>query len=205
MPMIDVYAINGTFADPKALARELAATLMKIEGVPDIPMFRKNTAAFVHDLSAGALSNVDGDSNYVRVQVLTNAGALDRDKQLAVVRQFTDLVAAAAGDASLSNRTWVLLTEAVEGGWGLTGHANTNAELTETARTKIAELQRATPPEGDPRAVTDSSNEGKGRQYRARHATDDGLALDAGCSASAAIYPISPKEEPTLVRACETL
>ena len=143
MPMIDVYAASGTFADPKALARDLAATLMKIEGVPDIPMFRKNTAGFIHDLPPGALSNVEGDANYVRVQVLTNAGALDRQKQLAVVRQFTDLIAAAAGDASLSNRTWVLLTEAVEGGWGLSGHANTNAELVDAARAQIAELQSA--------------------------------------------------------------
>src|SRR5919204_6784898 len=110
MPMVDVYATSGTFTDPNALARNLAATLMRIEGVPDIPMFRKNTAAFVHDLAANALSNVEGDSNYVRVQVLTNAGALDRDKQLAVVRQFTDIIAAAAGDASLASRTWVLLT-----------------------------------------------------------------------------------------------
>jgi phenylpyruvate tautomerase PptA (4-oxalocrotonate tautomerase family) len=140
MPMIDVYATSGTFADPKALARDLAATLMKIEGVPDIPMFRQNTAAFVHDLPVGALSNVEGQSNYVRVQVLTNAGALDRDKQLAVVRQFTELVATAAGDAALSRRTWVLLTEAVEGGWGLAGHANTNAELVDAARAQIAEL-----------------------------------------------------------------
>ena len=143
MPMIDVYAVSDTFADPKALARDLAATLMKIEGVPDIPMFRKNTAGFIHDLPPGALSNVEGDGNYVRVQVLTNAGALDREKQLAVVRQFTDLIAAAAGDASLSNRTWVLLTEAVEGGWGLSGHANTNAELVDAARAQIAELQGA--------------------------------------------------------------
>ena len=143
MPMIDVYAASGTFVDPKALARDLAATLMKIEGVPDIPMFRKNTAGFIHDLPPGALSNVEGDGNYVRVQVLTNAGALDREKQLAVVRQFTDLIAAAAGDASLSNRTWVLLTEAVEGGWGLSGHANTNAELVDAARAQIAELQGA--------------------------------------------------------------
>jgi phenylpyruvate tautomerase PptA (4-oxalocrotonate tautomerase family) len=143
MPMIDVYATRGTFKDPKSLARELAATLMKIEKVPDIPMFRQNTAGFVHDLPNGALSNVDGNGNYVRVQVLTNAGALDRDKQLAVVRQFTDLVAAAAGDPSLANRTWVLLTEAVEGGWGLSGHANTNAELVGAARAQIAELQRA--------------------------------------------------------------
>ena len=143
MPMIDVYATTGTFKDSKALARDLAETLMKIEQVPNIPMFRKNTAAFVHDLPDGALSNVDGDGNYVRVQVLTNAGALNRDKQLAVVRQFTDLVAAAAGDSSLAGRTWVLLTEAVEGGWGLAGHANTNAELVDAARAQIAELQRA--------------------------------------------------------------
>jgi len=143
MPMIDVYATSGTFKDPKSLARDLAETLMKIEQVPNIPMFRKNTAAFIHDLPDGALSNVEGDGNYVRVQVLTNAGALNRDKQLAVVRQFTDLVAAAAGDPSLTARTWVLLTEAIEGGWGLAGHANTNSELVDAARAQIAELQRA--------------------------------------------------------------
>ncbi|MDX6223131.1 MAG: hypothetical protein QOD91_2185, partial [Frankiales bacterium] len=75
------------------------------------------------------------------VQVLTNAGALDRDKQLAVVRQLTDIVAAAAGDPTLVDRTWVLLTEAPDGGWGLSGHAHTNAELVTAARAQIAALQ----------------------------------------------------------------
>ncbi len=98
MPMIDVYATSGTFANPKALARDLASTLMKI---------------------------------------------VNRDKQLAVVRQFTDLVASAAGDPSLTARTWVLLTEAIEGGWGLAGQANTNGELVDAARAQIAELQKA--------------------------------------------------------------
>jgi phenylpyruvate tautomerase PptA (4-oxalocrotonate tautomerase family) len=79
----------------------------------------------------------------VRVQVLTNFGALDRDKQLEVVRQFTDIVAAAAGDPTLPDRTWVLLTEAPDGGWGLAGHANTNAELIAAARAQIAELSAA--------------------------------------------------------------
>ena len=64
MPMIDVYAAAGTFGDPKKLAQQLAATLMTIEQVPDIPMFRKNTAAFVHELPALAISNVDDDSDY---------------------------------------------------------------------------------------------------------------------------------------------
>ena len=138
MPMIDVYAEQGTFGDPHGLARDLAEALMKIEGVPNIAMFRQNTAAFVHELAAGAISNVDGEKNYVRVQVLTNAGALDRDKQLATVERFTALIAAAAGDEGLKTRTWVLLTEAIEGGWGLEGHANTNAELIATARARIA-------------------------------------------------------------------
>jgi phenylpyruvate tautomerase PptA (4-oxalocrotonate tautomerase family) len=145
MPMIDVYATAGTFADKHELAVNLATAVMTIEKVPDIPMFRKNTAAFVHELPEGSLSNVDGDSNYVRVQVLANAGALDRDKQLAVVRQLTDIVAAAAGDATLTDRTWVLLTEAPEGGWGIAGHANTNAELVTAARAQLAELAKNAP------------------------------------------------------------
>ena len=143
MPMIDVYAAAGTFPDPKALAQSLAARLMAIERVPDIPMFRDNTAAFVHHLPADHLANVNGNSGYVRVQVLTNHGALDRDKQLALVRQLTDLVAEAAGDPSLAQRTWVLLTEAPEGGWGLAGHANTNDELVAAARAQLAEIAAA--------------------------------------------------------------
>ena len=145
MPMIDVYAKAGTFSDPHKLAVDLAARLMAIEGVPGIPMFRQNTAAFVHVVPDDGMSNVDGENSYVRVQVLTNAGALDRDKQLAVVSQFTELITAAAADASVSSRTWVLLTEAVDGGWGLAGHAHTNAELVAAARAQIAELSQAEP------------------------------------------------------------
>jgi phenylpyruvate tautomerase PptA (4-oxalocrotonate tautomerase family) len=141
MPMIDVYAAAGTFADPHRLATDVATAVKEVEGVPDIPMFRKNTAAFVHELPASAIANVDGDSTYVRVQVLTNAGALDRDKQLAVVERLTAVIADAAGDPTLAERTWVLLTEAPEGGWGLWGHAHTNAELVTAARAEIARLQ----------------------------------------------------------------
>jgi len=121
MPMIDVYAAEGTFPDPHALARDLAAAVMRWEQVPDLPLFANNTAAFIHDLDAAAISNVAGESNYVRVQVLTPAGVLDRDKQLGVVKELTDIVAAAADDPSLGERTWVLLTESPEGGWGIGG------------------------------------------------------------------------------------
>ncbi len=145
MPMIDVYAAAGTFADKHQLAVDLATAVMTVEEVPDIPMFRKNTAAFIHDLPADSLANVDGDTNYVRVQVLTNSGALGRQKQLAVVRQLTDIIAAAAGDVTFNERTWVLLTEAPDGGWGLSGLANTNADLVAAARAQIAKLQEHAP------------------------------------------------------------
>lgn len=79
-----------------------------------------------------------GESNYVRVQVLTPVGVLDRDKQLGVVKEITAIVAAAAGDPELTERTWVLLTESPEGGWGVAGHANTGADLAQAARAEIA-------------------------------------------------------------------
>ena len=141
MPMIDIYAAVGTFADTKRLATDAAALVKAVEQVPDIPMFRKNTAAFVHEMPPSALSNVDGDGNYVRVQVLTNAGALDRQKQVTLVEKLTELIAAAANDSTLKTRTWVLLTEASPGGWGLWGHAQTNDELVAAARAEISRLR----------------------------------------------------------------
>ena len=138
MPMIDVYCATGTFPDRHALATDLAAAVKRWEQVPDISLFRQNTAAFIHDLPRDALANVDGDRDHVRVQVLTPVGVLDREKQLGVVQELTAIVAEAAGDARLTERTWVLLTEAPEGGWGIGGHANTGADIAQAARAEIA-------------------------------------------------------------------
>jgi phenylpyruvate tautomerase PptA (4-oxalocrotonate tautomerase family) len=136
--MIDVYASAGTFANKSELAQSLAAAMMRWEGVPQISLFLDNTAAFVHDLDPDSLANAAGDTNYVRVQILTPVGVLNRDKQLGVVKEMTDIVASAAGDPDLAQRTWVLITEAPEGGWGIDGHAYTGAEIAEAARRELA-------------------------------------------------------------------
>jgi phenylpyruvate tautomerase PptA (4-oxalocrotonate tautomerase family) len=138
MPMIDVYAAAGTFRDRHRLAQDLAAAVMRWEQVPDLKLFRNNTAAFVHDLPAESIANVAGESNYVRLQVLTPIGVLDREQQLGVVKELTEIVAAGAGDPSLAERTWVLLTEAPDGGWGVAGHANTGTDLAQAARAEMA-------------------------------------------------------------------
>jgi phenylpyruvate tautomerase PptA (4-oxalocrotonate tautomerase family) len=138
MPMIDVYAAAGTFSEKHQLAHDLARAVMRWEAVPELPLFADNTAAFIHDLPADAISNAAGGTDYVRVQVLTPAGVLDRDKQLGVVKELTEIVAQAAGDATLTERTWVLLTESPEGGWGIAGHANTQADIAAAARAALS-------------------------------------------------------------------
>jgi phenylpyruvate tautomerase PptA (4-oxalocrotonate tautomerase family) len=148
MPMIDVYAPAGAFQDKHELARRPAAELMAVEGVPDIAMFHQNTATFIHEIPADAIANVDGGSDYVRVQVMTNAGALDRDKQIAAVARLTEVIAGAPGNPPAPERLWVLLTEAIDGRWGLWGHAHTNAELVAAVRRELAQALQTSPAGG---------------------------------------------------------
>lgn len=144
--MIDVYATTGTFADKHTLAQDLANAVMRWEQVPEISLFKNNTAAFVHDLPAEAISNAAGDNNYVRVQVLTPKDVLDRDKQIGVVRELTDIVATAAGDPSLIARTWVLISESPDGGWGIGGHAHTGEDIIAAARAELGAIAAAKAP-----------------------------------------------------------
>ena len=137
MPMIDVYAAAGTFRNKPALTRALNAALMKWEQVPPISWFTDNTAAFIHEMPADALANANGDSSYVRIQVLTPVGVLSREKKLGVTAEMTDIVADAAGDPSLKDRTWVQILEAPDGGWGIAGHAYLNSEIAEEARRRL--------------------------------------------------------------------
>ena len=60
------------------------------------------------------------------------------ERELGVVREMTDIVVAAAGDPSVSDRTWVLISESPDGGWGINGKAYLNAEIADTARKILA-------------------------------------------------------------------
>ena len=136
--MIDVYVKSGTFANKRELTKDLTAALMRWEKVPPISLFIDNTAAFVHELAEENIANAGGASDYVRVQILTPAGVLDREKKIGVVKEMTEIVARAAGDESLAERTWVLVTEAPDGGWGIDGRALTGAQIGEEARAELA-------------------------------------------------------------------
>ncbi len=125
MPMIDVYAPADMFpADAdEELGSELALAVLRAEGVAKpVPFQSNNTAAFVHRLPVVSTA-AQPSARSVRVQIITPPGSLDRDGQKQLTREATDIVARIAGDPSLVERTWVILTVAAEGGWGIGGTA----------------------------------------------------------------------------------
>ena len=77
----------------------------------------------------------------VRVQVITPPAALSRDGQKQLVKEITEIVTKISGDPTQASRTWVLLTEAAEGGWGQAGTAFGRAEFAELAAKAAAARQ----------------------------------------------------------------
>ncbi|MGG7507220.1 tautomerase family protein [Plantibacter sp. YIM 135249] len=142
MPMIDVYAPTDLFpADAdEAIGHELTHAVLRAEGVTAPgPFHLDNTAAFIHRLPASAISTANTPSaRTVRVQIITPPGSLGRDGQRQITREATEIVARFAADPTQTARTWVILTEASEGGWGLAGTAFGIPEFTALAQAAAA-------------------------------------------------------------------
>ncbi len=140
MPMIDVYAAADLFpaGTDRDLAVELTSALLRAEGVIDPgPTHTNNTGAYIHRLPPSAVNTAaQGNARTVRVQVLTPHGVLSREGQKQLVADVTQIVARIAGDPSQGVRTWVLLTEAAEGGWGIAGTAFGREEFAALAAKK---------------------------------------------------------------------
>ncbi|WP_148616524.1 tautomerase family protein [Nocardioides rubriscoriae] len=132
MPMIDVTAPAGLLpaATHDTLRRRLGEALLRAERAPLAPPFTDHTGVFLHELPPAAVGTAgEPAATVVRVQVTTPPGALDRDGQRELVSAATTAVADAVGDPAQAGRTWVLLTEAAEGGWGVGGVALGHAEF----------------------------------------------------------------------------
>ncbi len=131
--MIDVYARDDLFPSgtDRQLGEQLTAAVLRAEGVKTPgPFHLNNTAAYIHRLPPSAVHTAATDgARTVRLQVITPPGALSRDGQKQLVKEATEIVTRISGDPSLAGRTWVILTEAAEGGWGLAGTAFGKAEF----------------------------------------------------------------------------
>jgi phenylpyruvate tautomerase PptA (4-oxalocrotonate tautomerase family) len=140
MPMIDVYVPSDLFpagAD-REVAQDLTLALLRAEGVQQpAPVQLNNTAAYIHRLNPAVVHTAGtASARTVRIQVLTPPGALNRTGQKSFVADATAIVARIAGDPTQGTRTWVLLTEAVEGGWGIASTAFGREEFAALAAKK---------------------------------------------------------------------
>ena len=109
----------------RQLGEELTFAVLRAEGVKKPgPFHLNNTAAYIHRMDSKHVHTAAENSpRTVRVQVITPPGALSRDGQRQLVKEITEIVTKISGDPTQTSRTWVLLTEAAEGGWGLAGTA----------------------------------------------------------------------------------
>jgi phenylpyruvate tautomerase PptA (4-oxalocrotonate tautomerase family) len=127
MPMIDVYAAADLFPEgaDRELGEALTLAILRAEGVTTPGAFHlNNTAAYIHRLPSVAVQTAaTALARTVRVQVVTPPAALSRDGQKQLVKEVTQIVSRISVDPSQAGRTWVILTEAAEGGWGMLGTA----------------------------------------------------------------------------------
>jgi phenylpyruvate tautomerase PptA (4-oxalocrotonate tautomerase family) len=125
--MIDVYAPANLFptGSDDWLGKELTMAVLRAEGVATPgPFHLNNTAAFIHRMDPHAVHTAATNSaRTVRVQIITPPAALTREGQKQLVKEVTEIVTKISGDPTQASRTWVILSEAVEGGWGLAGTA----------------------------------------------------------------------------------
>ena len=146
MPMIDVYAASDLFPtdSDRELGEALTMAVLRAEGVPTPgPFHTNNTAVYLHRLPASAVQTAaTAQARTVRIQIITPPGSLKREGQKQIVKEATEIVAKIAGDATLPARTWVILTEAVEGGWGMFGTAFGKEEFAALAAKAAAAAPR---------------------------------------------------------------
>jgi len=142
MPMIDVYAPSDLLppGSERRIGEALTSAVLRAEGVSAPGRFHlENTAAFIHRMDPAAVQTAaEAQARTIRVQIITPPGALTRNGQKQLVTDVTAVLADICGDPSQARRTWVLLTEAAEGGWGIAGTAFGREEFASLAAAAAA-------------------------------------------------------------------
>jgi len=137
LPMIDIYLPSELIPEEvdAQLGHELTMAVLRAEGVATPgPFHLNNTAAFIHRMDPRSIHTAATESaRAVRIEVITPPGALNREGQKQLTREATEIVAKLSGDPAQAGRTWVILKEAAEGGWGIAGTAFGRQEFADLA------------------------------------------------------------------------
>jgi len=125
VPSIDVHAQAGLFSEQseQTLSKELTEAALRAEGLELTPFLLAKSWVFFHRYPASAVRTGAGTAaaGAVRIQVLTPHGRLGTQARETLVRDVSEIVARVVGDPTQKERTFVLLGETSEAGWGLAG------------------------------------------------------------------------------------
>lgn len=130
--MIDVYIPEGTFPIEHCgkVLNQLTDALLKWTDASEIPIARDNTMAYLHTLPPAHVTAGGAPASFVRVDVKVPEVVLSTiERRRGFIADATEIVSALSIDGHDSQRTWVTISNTVDGGWGLGGHGLTNAEL----------------------------------------------------------------------------
>jgi len=132
--MIDIYAPEGAYSKENVppLLRQLTESLLKWTDSTDIPFVRSNVGAYFHALPAEHVTSGGEPDLGVRIDVSLPAVALSTiERRRGFIEEATSIASTLSCDAHTADRTWISVFNTVDGGWGVGGHALTNAELDE--------------------------------------------------------------------------
>ncbi|MFJ4655381.1 4-oxalocrotonate tautomerase family protein [Nocardia sp. NPDC088792] len=125
MPSIDVHAPVGLFsAESQAvLAEELAGVALRAEGLEPTPFLLEKSWVFFHRHAVEAVRSGLGTAaaGAVRIQILAPYGRLGAQAREKLIQDATEIVVRTTGDPTQAERTFVLIGETAESGWGLAG------------------------------------------------------------------------------------
>jgi phenylpyruvate tautomerase PptA (4-oxalocrotonate tautomerase family) len=136
VPSIDVHSPAGLLSPrgEQELAAELAKAALRAEGLDPSGFLLGMSWVFFHryqpsDVLTGAGTTAE---NAVRVLILAPYGRLGPAARQGLIQEVSDAVARVVGDPAQRERTFVLVSETAENGWGLAGL--TGRPLAEWAR-----------------------------------------------------------------------
>jgi phenylpyruvate tautomerase PptA (4-oxalocrotonate tautomerase family) len=123
MPL-DLYVPKGSLAPEKraTLASALTESLLKWTDASDDDAIRANVSVWVHELPADAVNAGGRPAKVARLDIKVPTVALTtQERRQGVIADASTIVQQAA--AVPFERVWVIVSHAIDGGWGIDGRA----------------------------------------------------------------------------------
>ena len=132
--MIDIYAPTGTFSEDHVgpLLRRVVESLLGWTDATEIPSVRRNAGAYFHELPPAHVTCDGVPDVVVRIHVTLPEVVLSTiERRRGFIAEATSIAAELSAPSHTDDRTWISIVNTVDGGWGIGGHALTNADIDE--------------------------------------------------------------------------